>query len=292
MNPKRFTSAVAAASILTLGGLGVTIQNSRLQPMSAVAQATTCYPAVIGASFRGNAAPAGVNIRSAPSVNAPLVRKSGANETLYFDGWTHSNSVVNDLWINQPDARWYKLQGQNAWVASAVVYGNAPGSTALPSSPCGSSGGGGQVDMQGLQRLLFGNVASTVTSSYGYQRCDIWGNIYANCQHPALDIAGPVNTPIYSPIDGIVIRRTDNIGAIGIYNQKSNTTFFFGHMNRSDVSLNQNVRKGQQIGIEGTKGNVTGPHLHFEARPGNQPYMATAINQTVNPLDAVNKANR
>jgi murein DD-endopeptidase MepM/ murein hydrolase activator NlpD len=146
--------------------------------------------------------------------------------------------------------------------------------------------------MQGLQRLLFGNVASTVTSPYGYQRCDIWGNIYAKCQHPALDIAGPVNTPIYSPIDGTVIRRTDNIGALGIYNQKSNSTFFFAHMNRTDVSLNQNVRKGQQIGIEGTKGNVTGPHLHFEARPGNQPYMATAINQTVNPLDAVNQANR
>ncbi len=168
--------------------------------------------------------------------------------------------------------------------ASADWLKKNGGGTTPPPSPI--------VDMVGLQKLLFRNVSSTLTSPYGMQNCQIWKTTYWNCQHPALDIAAPVNSPIYSPIEGVVIRRTDNIGAIGIYNQKSNKTFFFLHMNRTDVVLNQRVTKGQQVGIEGTKGHVTGPHLHFEARPGNQPYMATDIRQTVNPLDAVNQANQ
>ncbi|MEH1797287.1 peptidoglycan DD-metalloendopeptidase family protein [Nostoc sp.] len=197
-----------------------------------------------------------------------------ANTNLCVDTPTRDNQGKVHLWTcdsNNPNQRWQSSAGQGQ------------GST---------SSSNGQVDMQGLQRLIFGNVSSTVTSPYGYQRCDIWGGTYANCQHPALDIAGPVNTPLYSPIEGVVIARNDNYGIIGIYNQKSNITFFFGHMNRTDVNVNQQITKGQQVGLEGTKGHVTGAHVHFEARPGKQTYMATAMNQTINPLDAVNQANR
>ncbi len=149
-----------------------------------------------------------------------------------------------------------------------------------------------QVDLQGLIKLIYGNNSAVVTSPYGYQRCDIWGKVYKECKHPALDIAGSHQTPIYSPIEGEVIDINNDSGKVAIYNSKSNITFFFGHMNRSDVSKGQYVRKGQQVGIQGTKGYVTGSHLHFEARPGKQPYMATEMSQTLNPLDAVNQANR
>jgi surface antigen len=37
------------------------------------------------------------------------------------------------------DGRWYKLAGQNAYVASAAIQGNAPGSTAIPPSSCTSA---------------------------------------------------------------------------------------------------------------------------------------------------------
>ncbi|AFZ11546.1 Curculin domain protein (mannose-binding) lectin [Crinalium epipsammum PCC 9333] len=170
------------------------------------------------------------------------------------------------------------------FIASADWLKKNGGSPTPPPSPI--------VDMVGLKKLLFRNVSSTLTSPYGMRNCQIWGNTYWNCQHPALDIAATVNSPIYSPIEGVVIARNDNYGIVGIYNQKSNKTFFFGHMNRTDVVKSQRVTKGQQVGIEGTKGHVTGPHLHFEARPGNQPYMATDIRQAINPLDAVNQANQ
>lgn len=52
----------------------------------------------------------------------------------------------------------------------------------------------------------------------------------------------------------IVIKMTD-----GTYTQ-------YGHLSSISVSVGQRVTPGQQIGLSGATGNVTGPHLHFEAR--------------------------
>src|ERR671933_969360 len=146
------------------------------------------------------------------------------------------------------------------------------------------------IDIQGLQRLLFRNVTSTVTSPYGYQNCKFWKDLYVDCKHPALDIASPVlNTPIYSPIDGKVIARNDNWGAVWVYNEKSKITFLFVHMSSTNASVGNQVSTGTQVGTQGHKdplGNSTGDHLHFETRPGYHPgEFANSMSQTINPLD-------
>jgi hypothetical protein len=55
--------------------------------------------------------------RSAPSLNAAAVGRLQPNERVNFDAWTYGD-VVNDVWIGQPDARWYRVPGRG-WVATA-----------------------------------------------------------------------------------------------------------------------------------------------------------------------------
>ncbi|MYT19923.1 peptidoglycan DD-metalloendopeptidase family protein, partial [Streptomyces sp. SID7760] len=52
----------------------------------------------------------------------------------------------------------------------------------------------------------------------------------------------------------VVIRHAD-----GKYSQ-------YGHLSRLSVSVGQSVTGGQTIGLSGSTGNSTGPHLHFEIR--------------------------
>ena len=45
----------------------------------------------------------------------------------------------------------------------------------------------------------------------------------------------------------------------------------YGHLNRALVKVGDAVTQSQPIGLEGSTGNSTGPHLHFELRINNQP---------------------
>ena len=100
----------------------------------AVAQAAVSCDNTIrnNVHFSGKVGPYSVNLRADRSTTASVVRTVEPDTPLNFEAWGYGD-VVNDIWTNEPDARWYKLQGENAWVSSAVEVGNAPNSTPLPS---------------------------------------------------------------------------------------------------------------------------------------------------------------
>ncbi|QHC26140.1 M23 family metallopeptidase [Streptomyces sp. GS7] len=56
--------------------------------------------------------------------------------------------------------------------------------------------------------------------------------------------------------NAIVIKHAD-----GMYTQ-------YAHLSKIEVHVGQQVATGQQIGLSGSTGNSTGPHLHFEVRTG------------------------
>nr|WP_201013492.1 phage tail spike protein [Lactococcus lactis] len=106
----------------------------------------------------------------------------------------------------------------------------------------------------------------TVTSEMGWRTSPING---AQEFHNAMDLVnGNPTTPILASGDGQVVQAGSNY-----YNWYGNYTVIkhadglytgYAHQSRIDVSVGQNVKKGQQIGLMGATGPVTGPHLHFQ----------------------------
>ncbi len=101
---------------------------------------------------------------------------------------------------------------------------------------------------------------------------------YASWWHPAIDIAAPYGTPIYSAAGGRVIVSVKQGYGFGWYiviDHGNGMTSTYAHMSALYANVGDNVSRGQLIGAIGTTGYSTGPHLHFVVTQGGQ---------TVNPL--------
>lgn len=78
-------------------------------------------------------------------------------------------------------------------------------------------------------------------------------------------------SPIYAAKSGTVLVSTKSSGYgnyVVISHGAGNTTLY-AHMSSRKVSAGDYVQQGQVIGITGSTGNSTGPHLHFEIKENN-----------------------
>ncbi|MEO8744752.1 MAG: peptidoglycan DD-metalloendopeptidase family protein [Candidatus Dormiibacterota bacterium] len=96
---------------------------------------------------------------------------------------------------------------------------------------------------------------------------------YPNRIHTGIDIAGSYGTPVISADTGVVYFYP---GAYGYGNyiimvHGNGYSTLYGHLSRfnTNMSSGQIVARGDVIGYEGSTGNSTGPHLHFEIRINN-----------------------
>ena len=74
----------------------------------------------------------------------------------------------------------------------------------------------------------------------------------------------------------IVARRSSSYGNYVVISHGTGNTTLYAHMSSIKVSVGTYVQQGQTIGITGSTGHSTGPHLHYEV-------MINGVNQ--NPLD-------
>lgn len=90
--------------------------------------------------------------------------------------------------------------------------------------------------------------------------------------HTGVDIAAAYGTPVHAAAAGVVIHTGWFTGGnwgygnciIIVHNGALST--LYGHLSGYAVSANQYVQQGQVIGYEGSTGNSSGPHVHFEVR--------------------------
>lgn len=107
-----------------------------------------------------------------------------------------------------------------------------------------------------------------ITSRYGQR----WGRI-----HTGVDIAARMGDPIYAADGGKVIYSgwKGGYGYLIEIDHENGYITYYGHCSKLLVNLGDEIYKGQEIGLIGSTGHATGPHLHFEVRKNGIP---------VNPL--------
>ena len=87
-------------------------------------------------------------------------------------------------------------------------------------------------------------------------------------RHQGIDLPYPTGTPVPAAFDGKV-RISDYIGGYGnlvVIRHANGLETFYAHLSRRDVNSGDWVSAGDIIGLGGSTGRSTGPHLHFETR--------------------------
>jgi murein DD-endopeptidase MepM/ murein hydrolase activator NlpD len=95
--------------------------------------------------------------------------------------------------------------------------------------------------------------------------CQRWGTM-----HWGIDLAAPMMTEEYAAADGVVLRAGAASGygnAVYILHDSGDVTVY-GHMEKILVDAGDVVSAGDTIALLGSRGQSTGPHLHFEVHSG------------------------
>lgn len=110
-----------------------------------------------------------------------------------------------------------------------------------------------------------------LTSDFGFRRYR---------QHYGVDIKVQTGDTIYASFDGMIriCKYSRSFGNYVVIRHYNGLETVYAHLTRSLVSLNEVVKAGEPIGLGGSTGHSTGPHLHFEVR---------FLGQCINPHDII-----
>ena len=145
---------------------------------------------------------------------------------------------------------------------------------ASPPLKTGTSTGGGSstgqplplaVDCQGTSSTYIRPSNGRVTSEFGWRIHPIQRTPKL---HAGIDISGGYNSPIFASNCGTVSFAgwSGGYGKYTCINHNNGARTCYGHQSQILVRVGEAVKRGQVIGQEGSTGNSTGPHLHFEYR--------------------------
>ncbi len=104
---------------------------------------------------------------------------------------------------------------------------------------------------------------TSTSSAYGWRIHPIYGT---RKFHAGEDIPAPSGVPIVAAQSGTVTTAgwVSGYGNYTVINHGGGVMTAYGHQSSIQVSVGQSVSAGEQIGLVGSTGNSTGPHLHFE----------------------------
>jgi murein DD-endopeptidase MepM/ murein hydrolase activator NlpD len=104
-----------------------------------------------------------------------------------------------------------------------------------------------------------------ISSGFGYRADPFTGG---GAFHPGLDFRGPYGAPIYAAAKGTVsfVGVRSGYGNCVEISHGNGLVTRYAHMSRFRTQIGKAVSPGEVIGLIGSTGRSTGPHLHFEVR--------------------------
>lgn len=124
------------------------------------------------------------------------------------------------------------------------------------------------VNLQQGRNFIFPlSIPSPITSLFGWRLHPIFGD---QRFHTGTDIGAPQGTPVLAAQAGRVV-VSDEMGGYGLtvvlrHGEKEDLESLYPHLSQLLVEPGEQVEQGDVIGLVGSTGNSTGPHLHFEMR--------------------------
>ena len=102
-----------------------------------------------------------------------------------------------------------------------------------------------------------------ITSEFGIRKHPVYGDLR---MHNGVDIAAAHGTNVVAADSGTVITSTynSNYGNYVVISHGDGLTTLYAHLSSRQVTAGTAVTKGQVVGLVGSTGISTGPHLHFE----------------------------
>ena len=118
------------------------------------------------------------------------------------------------------------------------------------------------------RELKFPLDAGVLSSPFGHRR---------GRYHAGVDITAKRGDPVFACADGVVSaagiqKGHRGLGILVTLDHSKGISTDYAHLSKVLVRPGQMVRQGQQIGLIGSTGRATSPHLHLQVRNGSQFY--------------------
>jgi murein DD-endopeptidase MepM/ murein hydrolase activator NlpD len=151
-------------------------------------------------------------------------------------------------------------------------------------------------DLSGPAPALDAPISGVLTQSFGDTPFPLeppitYNGVFYPHFHTGLDLAAPLDTPVHAAAAGKVILAASSVDAQGNLTGYGNFVMIahddgyntlYAHLDKIQVTVGQTLQQGDVLGLLGSTGWSTGPHVHFEVRKGSvyvdpAPYLGSQI---------------
>lgn len=104
-----------------------------------------------------------------------------------------------------------------------------------------------------------------ISSRFGYRKSPFGGRREF---HKGVDIAAKNRSPVVATADGVVTFAGAKAayGKTVVIDHGHGIVTSYGHLSKTLVETGRHVKRGETVGLVGSTGRSTGPHVHYEVR--------------------------